>query len=73
MTSVEQHKIVAELCDHEGRMSRQDLEVFAMFRKRDHDDEDLDLQSKRKLMELHDRYAKKTRPEGNPLDALFKK
>jgi hypothetical protein len=71
MTSVEQHKIVAELCDYERRMTRKDLEVFEMFRKRDKDDEDLDLQSRAKLMELYETYVVRNRPKGNPLDALF--
>ena len=72
MTSVEQHKIVAELRDHERKMSRSELETFEMLRKRDKDDEDLDLQSKKILMQLHEKYVKRLRPSGNPLDALFK-
>lgn len=73
MTSVEQHKIVRELMDYEMRMTRQEQEMFDMFRKRDKDDEDLDKISKRTLQELYDKYVVASRPKGNPLDALFGK
>jgi len=71
MTSVEQHKLVRELRDFEGRMTRAELEMFDMFRKRDKDDEDLDRLSKKKLQDLYDKYVVASRPKGNPLDALF--
>jgi hypothetical protein len=71
MTSVEQHKLVRELRDFEGRMSRAEQEMFDMFRKRDKDDEDLDRLSKKKLQDLYDKYVVASRPKGNPLDALF--
>ncbi len=73
MTTVEQHKLVAELRDYTRRMTRIEQEMFEMFRKRDKDDEDLDLLSKRRLMELHVKYVKRPKPVVNPLDALFKK
>ena len=71
MTHIEQHKLIEELRDHEPRMSRTDAELFAMFRKRDRDDEDLDALSRKKLLELHERYASRRKPGGNPLDRLF--
>jgi hypothetical protein len=73
MTSVEQHKLVAALRDYEGRMTRDEQETFAMLRKRDKDDEDLDEASKRTLLALHEKYVLKPRPASNPLDALFRK
>jgi hypothetical protein len=73
MTSIEQHKIVKELIGFEMRMTRVEQETFDMFRKRDKDDEDLDHISKRKLLELYDKYVVASRPKGNPLDALFGK
>lgn len=73
MTSVEQHKIIRELRDFEARMTREEQEMFDMFRKRDKDDEDLDRVSKEKLQDLYDRYVVASRPKGNPLDALFNK
>ena len=71
MTHAEQHKLVVELRDHENKMTRAELEAFDMFRKRDKDDEDLDKQSRAKLMELYETYVVRNRPKGNPLDALF--
>ena len=73
MTSVEQHKIVAALREYESKMTRQELEMFEMFRKRDKDDEDLDALSRKKLVELHEKYVLRPKPAVNPLDALFKK
>ncbi len=71
MTSVEQHKIIRELRDREMKMTRAEQEMFDMFRKRDKDDEDLDSISRKKLMELYEKYVVAARPKGNPLDALF--
>lgn len=71
MTHIEQHKMIEELRDAEQRMSREDAELFAMFRKRDRDDEDLDAQSRKKLLDMHARYVKRKKAEGNPLDRLF--
>ncbi len=71
MTKSEQHKLVVELRDHEMKMTRAESEAFDMFRKRDKDDEDLDTISRKKLVELHDKYVVASRPKGNPLDALF--
>ena len=71
MTSIEQHKLVAELHDYENRMTREEQAMFVMFRKRDRDDEDLDELSRKKLKDLHEKYAVRARPKTNPLDALF--
>lgn len=71
MTSVEQHRIVRELRDHAMKMTRVEQETFDMFRKRDKDDEDLDNLSRKKLLEMYEKYVVASRPKGNPLDALF--
>jgi len=73
MTSVEQHKIVNELCQYEAHMSRNDLDEFVMYRKRDTDDEDLDIESKQRLMEMFEKYVTVKKAKGNPLNDLFKK
>ncbi len=59
MTHDEQHKIIVELMDYTGKMKRYDQEDFAMFVKRDKDDEDLDTMSQKRLMQLYDTYARK--------------
>ena len=71
MTSIEQKKLIEELLDYEARMNRADAELFAMFRKRHTDDEDLDLLSRKKLLELHEKYVRRKQSSGNPLDKLF--
>lgn len=73
MTIIEQKKLIEELQDCEARMSRSDAETFAMFRKRHKDDEDLDLISRKRLLELHEKYVRKKQSTGNPLDKLFGK
>lgn len=75
MTHIEQHKTILELREVEQKMSRDDYEVYAMFRKRDYDDEDLDKASKKKLTELYDKYMsmKGKQSKRNPLDDLFSK
>jgi len=71
MTHVEQHELITELRDHERKMTRDEQEIFAMFKKRHKDDEELDAISRRKLVEMHKKYVIKSRPKVNPLDALF--
>lgn len=71
MNSMEQHRLIQELREHEMRMTRVEQELFEMFRKRDYDDEDLDTLSQRKLLELHEKFTTKTLRRPNPLDALF--
>ena len=73
MTSVEQHKLIAQLCDVMVKMTAKEREEFEMYRKRDKDDEDLDLFSKKRALELFEKYVRKPKPTVNPLDALFKK
>ena len=73
MTSIEQHSLVSELCAHEMRMTAREREEFSMFRKRDKDDEDLDALSRKRLVELHEKYAVRPVEARNPLDALFRK
>lgn len=72
MTSIEQHKMIAALREHEARMNKREQEEFEMYRKRDRDDEDLDEISKRRLVALHEKYAVQRCAAANPLDALFR-
>ncbi|MBL0175877.1 MAG: hypothetical protein IPP94_11535 [Ignavibacteria bacterium] len=72
MTSIEQHKIIAELREHEAKMTRRELEAFTMYAKRDTDDEDLDELSKKALLAMHAKSEGAPAPRANPLDALFK-
>jgi hypothetical protein len=57
MTRVEQHEIVETLRDYIHKMHGSDLDDFEMLRKRDRDDEDLDLLSRRQLTELYVKYV----------------
>ncbi len=61
MTHDEQHKMIVELMEYSSRMKRYDQEDFAMFVKRDKDDEDLDTISQKRLMHLYETYATKGR------------
>ncbi|HUI64974.1 MAG TPA: hypothetical protein VL126_09025 [Bacteroidota bacterium] len=56
MTHEEQHKLIVELMDYSRKMKRYDQEDFAMFVKRDKDDEDLDSISQKKLTRLYEQY-----------------
>ncbi len=63
MTHDEQHKLIVELMDYEHKMKGRDQEEFAMFVKRDKDDEDLDIVSRKRLQQLFEIYAiRKQRP-----------
>lgn len=57
MTKVEQHKIIETLKDYYKKLNRYEAEEFDMYRKRDYDDEDLDSLSKKKLIELYEKYV----------------
>lgn len=57
MTRVEQHKIIESLRDYEHKMKGRDRNDFEMFRKRDSDDEELDELSRRKLLEMYEKYV----------------
>jgi hypothetical protein len=57
MTRVEQHKMVETLKDYMHKMKGRDLDEFEMMRKRDRDDEELDILSVHKLSELYVTYV----------------
>jgi hypothetical protein len=57
MTHIEQHKLILELRDYTHKMKRYDLEEFEMFAKRDKDDEDLDGDSRKRLLEFYALYV----------------
>ncbi|MEK7250798.1 MAG: hypothetical protein AAB209_10305 [Bacteroidota bacterium] len=57
MTHVEQKKIISEMREYERKMGRYEQEDFQMFVKRDKDDEDLDDISKKKLLQLYEKYV----------------
>ena len=59
MTSAEQRRMIEELSDHTRKMKRYDLEEFEMCAKRNKDDEDLDLQSEKRLRQMYDFYVVK--------------
>ena len=59
MTHDEQHAMIVELMDYSSKMKRYDQEEFMMFVKRDKDDEDLDTLSQKRLIQLHELYARK--------------
>jgi hypothetical protein len=56
VTHVEQKNVIRELKDYERNMSRAEQEEFTMWVKRDKDDEDLDAVTKKKLMQLYEKY-----------------
>jgi len=57
MTKVEQHEIIEILRDYLHKMHGNDLDDFEMMRKRDRDDEDLDVISRRRLSELYVKFV----------------
>ncbi len=57
MTHDEQHRIILELGEYERLMKGRDPDEFAMFVKRDKDDEDLDEPSVRRLLDLYMKYV----------------
>ena len=59
MTHDEQHKMIVALMDFERKMKRDDQEDFAMFVKRDKDDEDLDTISQKRLMQIYAKYTER--------------
>ncbi len=64
MTHAEQHRMIQELLDYARRIGGRDKYDFDMFVRRDKDDEDLDTISQKRLQELHEKYAKKTKAKG---------
>jgi hypothetical protein len=63
--------MVQSLREHKNSMKSEDLEVFRMLEKRDHDDEDLDSLSLSELNRLCAQYAPK-KPK-DELEARWKK
>lgn len=61
MTIADQRGMIRDLQDVVRKMTRAEEEMFAMFAKRNKDDEDLDLISQAKLQTLYDTYL----PRGN--------
>ena len=54
----EQRKYLEELKKSERNFSKQELDVFKMFIKRDKDEEELDSIAMKKLKELYEKYNK---------------
>lgn len=57
MTRIEQRKMVETLMDYVHKMQGTDMDDFEMLRKRDRDNEDLDMLSRRRLTELFVKYV----------------
>jgi hypothetical protein len=57
MTYVEQHQMILALRDFAPRMSRDEQARFAMYLKRDKDDEELDELSRERLQAMHTKYC----------------
>ena len=57
MTHVEQHRMILDLRDFVRRMTRDEEETFAMYVKRDKDDEDLDVVSQKQLEAMYEKYV----------------
>lgn len=74
MTHIEQNKIILELKEFERKMGRAEQEDFRMYAKRDKDDEDLDDISKKKLLQLYEKYVvnKPTKTVTSPFGDVYK-
>jgi hypothetical protein len=59
MTHVEQHRMILELRDYVHKMTRREEESFAMYLKRDKDDEDLDVVSQKQLQSMYATYVER--------------
>ena len=57
MTHVEQHKMILAVRDAVPRMTREEQTRFAMYEKRDRDDEELDDLSRARLESMHAKYC----------------
>ncbi len=57
MTHVEQHKMILALRDAAPRMTREEQTRFAMYEKRDRDDEELDDLSRERMQSMHEKYC----------------
>ena len=67
----EQKKLLDKLKKYERNFTRQELDAYKMFLKRQKDDEDFDSVSMKRLKELHDKYYKPV--DRSKYDAFFKK
>ena len=66
----EQQKLLDNLKKYERSFTRQELDDFKMFLKRQKDDEDFDSVSLKRLRELHSKYHKPV--DRSKYDAFFK-
>lgn len=57
MTIVEQHNLIKLLYEYSHKMRGKDIDDFEMYRKRDRDDEELDLGSRKRLIEMTEKYV----------------
>jgi len=71
MSYREQRRYLETLKKYERKFTREELEEYKMFIKRQKDDEDFDSISMRRLKELHDKYYKPVDP--SKYDHFFKK
>lgn len=65
-----QQKLLDTLKKYERSFTRQELDDYKMFLKRQKDDEDFDSVSLKRLKELHDKYHKPV--DRSKYDAFFK-
>ena len=71
MSYREQRKYMETLKKYERNFTRDEMEEYKMFIKRQKDDEDFDSISMRRLKELHDKYYKPA--DLSKYDSFFKK
>jgi len=57
MTGIEQHKMIELLHQYSHKMRGKEIDEFEMFRKRDRDDEELDAISRKRLIEMTEKYV----------------
>lgn len=71
MSYRDQKNYLEELRKYENKMSRNDLEVYKMFVKRNKDEEDFDTVSFKKLKDMYDKYH--VTVDKHKFDSFFKK
>jgi hypothetical protein len=71
MTRVEQKNMIHDLRQYQRKMSGKEIADFEMMLKREKDDEDLDELTRRRLVELHERYV--PRRSKKDLDDLWER
>ena len=71
MSYREQRKYMETLKKYERNFTRDEMEEYKMFIKRQKDDEDFDSISMKRLKELHDKYYKPA--DLSKYDSFFKK